>query len=49
MRNRDRYPDNWEEIALQVKEKAEWTCQRCGLECFPPNYQDIYLGFSFVQ
>ncbi len=38
MKNRDRYPDNWEEIALQVKEKAEWTCQRCGLECFPTNY-----------
>jgi hypothetical protein len=24
------YPDNWPEIALQVKEKAGWKCIRCG-------------------
>lgn len=24
------YPPNWEEIALQLKEAADWTCQRCG-------------------
>lgn len=24
------YPDNWSEIAEQVKEKAGWRCVRCG-------------------
>lgn len=31
--NRKLYPDNWEQIALQIKEKADWTCQSCGKEC----------------
>lgn len=26
---RELYPDNWEEIANQVKEEAGWKCQRC--------------------
>ena len=33
MRNRDRYPDDWEEIALTVKQSANWTCSKCGLQC----------------
>ena len=24
------YPDNWDEIARQVKDAAGWTCIRCG-------------------
>lgn len=28
---RDLYPDNWEEIALDAKVAANWTCQRCGV------------------
>ena len=24
------YPDNWKEIATQVKELAGWRCDRCG-------------------
>jgi len=23
------YPDNWPEIALMIKEKAGWRCERC--------------------
>lgn len=23
------YPDNWKEIACQVKEEAGWKCERC--------------------
>lgn len=38
MKNRNRYPDNWNEIALKVKKEANWTCQRCGLECFPTKF-----------
>jgi predicted HNH restriction endonuclease len=25
----DRYPKNWTEIALQIKEQAEWKCSKC--------------------
>ncbi|MEA5511812.1 HNH endonuclease [Crocosphaera sp. UHCC 0190] len=35
MKNKDRYPDNWNEIALRVKIKANWTCAKCQLECIP--------------
>jgi 5-methylcytosine-specific restriction endonuclease McrA len=30
------YPDNWNEIAQQVKERDNYTCQECFRE-FPPN------------
>jgi 5-methylcytosine-specific restriction endonuclease McrA len=33
---RSRYPDNWEAIALQVKESANWVCQNCGRQCRKP-------------
>jgi 5-methylcytosine-specific restriction endonuclease McrA len=35
MKHKERYPEDWEEIALEVKEKADWTCSKCGLVCFP--------------
>lgn len=31
--DRKRYPANWEEIALQVKSEANWTCEECGRPC----------------
>jgi len=34
--DRSLYPDDWDNIALQVKEKADWTCQRCGKQCYRP-------------
>ena len=34
--DRSLYPDNWEAIALQVKEEANWTCQECGKACYRP-------------
>lgn len=30
---RHRYPDNWDEIATQVKEEAGWKCEECGKQC----------------
>lgn len=27
---RENYPDNWDEISLQVKQEAGWKCERCG-------------------
>lgn len=34
--NRSLYPDNWEQIALEIKENAGWTCQECGKPCRVP-------------
>ena len=30
------YPENWKEIADQVKDEAGWCCIRCGHEHDPP-------------
>lgn len=30
-----RYPDNWQEIALSVKENAGWRCAKCHQQCLP--------------
>ena len=24
------YPENWKEIAIRIKTKANWTCLKCG-------------------
>ena len=34
--DRSLYPANWDEIALYVKEKADWKCQVCGKQCRRP-------------
>ncbi len=31
MWDRRRYPPNWEEIALTIKERAGWCCEWCGV------------------
>lgn len=31
------YPEDWERIALAVKEKAGWKCERCGHRHDPRN------------
>ncbi|MEA5468591.1 HNH endonuclease [Spirulina sp. 06S082] len=36
MSRRQRYPDNWKEIALAVKEEAGWRCHKCGWQCLKP-------------
>ena len=30
--DKSRYPQNWDEIATEVKERANWACQQCGLK-----------------
>lgn len=37
---RDRYPPNWEEIALAKKEAAGWTCEACDRPCRRPGEAD---------
>lgn len=31
-----RYPPDWKQIALAVKEAAGWVCQDCGMQCRRP-------------
>lgn len=30
--NKDKYPDNWQEISLAVRQEAGWKCEWCGAE-----------------
>ena len=34
--DRRRYPPNWEQIALEIKSQARWTCKECRLKCLEP-------------
>ena len=34
--NRSLYPSDWKTIAYQVKEKADWKCENCGMQCRRP-------------
>ena len=31
-----RYPLDWNQIALRIKEEANWTCRDCGMQCRRP-------------
>lgn len=31
-----KYPDNWKEIALEIKNEAQWQCELCGKQCRRP-------------
>nr|WP_275336245.1 HNH endonuclease [Nodosilinea sp. TSF1-S3]MDF0369105.1 HNH endonuclease [Nodosilinea sp. TSF1-S3] len=42
--DRSRYPDNWEAIALDVKNAAEWQCQKCGRPCLQPGEEWGYFA-----
>jgi hypothetical protein len=33
---RSLYPENWEAIALAIKDKADWHCEECGKPCRRP-------------
>lgn len=32
----ERYPNNWSDIALEVKQSVDWRCSKCGLQCIRP-------------
>ncbi|MFY7804868.1 MAG: hypothetical protein ACOVQ7_15725, partial [Limnoraphis robusta] len=38
------YPDDWEEIAHQIKTAANWTCEFCGKPCRPPGVKLSDVG-----
>lgn len=31
-----KYPKNWKEIALRIKNEAQWQCECCGKQCRRP-------------
>ena len=37
--DRQRYPNNWSDIALSIKEAASWRCRHCGKQCLRPGDQ----------
>lgn len=34
--DRSKYPPNWDDIAVAIKEQAGWKCEQCGLQCRLP-------------
>jgi hypothetical protein len=40
------YPENWTEIAANVKQGAGYRCNRCGLKCLPPTNAYRHLDLS---
>jgi hypothetical protein len=46
MKYRERYGDNWEAIALEIKTKANWICQKCGKQCIHPGEETSGLDNS---
>lgn len=33
---REAYPDSWDEIAFEIKTRADWVCADCGMQCRRP-------------
>ena len=44
--DRKRYPFNWSDIALYVKEAASWGCRHCRSLCLRPGEKPSYLTRS---
>lgn len=47
--DRSRYPDNWEEIAFEVKSEANWMCADCGRPCRPPGQSWPEFAFYVAE
>jgi predicted HNH restriction endonuclease len=41
-----RYPDNWNDIVFKLKEKHQWRCQKCGIQCIKPTVDTKNLTCS---
>lgn len=35
--NRKLYPPDWDAISFEIKQAANWTCQKCGKKCLEPH------------
>ena len=38
--DRSKYPDNWKEISLHIRERDGWKCKWCGIENGAVGYRD---------
>lgn len=47
--NRNRYPDNWEEIRKEILKRAENKCEFCGVENYAIGYRDDSGEFCKVE
>ncbi|AFY82429.1 putative restriction endonuclease [Oscillatoria acuminata PCC 6304] len=41
-----RYSQDWQAIALAIKEQAGWRCSKCGLQCLRPGDPKNHLSKS---
>lgn len=44
--DRQRYPDNWNQIAAIAKDAAGLSCQHCGRQCLRPGEKNPHLTRS---
>lgn len=42
---KERYPDNWDDIATRVKDEAKWCCTECGKPCRKPGVKWLHFAF----
>ena len=43
---REKYPDNWDEIATAIKEAAGWKCEKCGRQSFDTHVRTLTVAIS---
>ena len=47
--DRKLYPEDWETIALEVKEAADWHCVECGRPCRRPGQRFLELASLLIE
>lgn len=47
--DRSRYPENWDAIALGVKNAADWCCDDCGRPCRRPGQRWIDFALELSE
>ncbi|MBL1203129.1 MAG: HNH endonuclease [Nostoc sp. GBBB01] len=45
-KSQSRYPLNWLDIALEIKQSVGWRCSKCGLQCIRPGDDTSELSRS---
>lgn len=46
---RERYPDDWENMALRVKDGAGWACEECKRPCRKPGETGDQFAFRVID
>ena len=45
-KSQSRYPLNWSDIAVDIKQSVGWRCSKCGLQCIRPGDDTSELSRS---